>query len=112
MRINVLGTEYTIEFRNYEEDELMKKNEVDGYCDKSIHLIVVANKTNDCEVDNFEEIQKSIIRHELIHAFMYESGLSASWEHQTKWGHDETTVDWIACQFPKLMKAFEDAKCL
>ena len=111
-KVNVLGTEYTIEFRDYESDELMKEKEIDGYCDKSTHLIVISNKAPDCEVGNWGEVQKAVIRHEVIHAFLYESGLAASWEHTQRYGHDETVVDWIAQQFPKLLQAFQQAEAI
>ena len=29
-----------------------------------------------------------------------------------EWGTDETLVDWIALQFPKMEKAFKEADCL
>ena len=53
-------------------------------------------------------VKRNIIRHELIHAFLYESGLDVN----SKWGTDETLVDWIALQFPKMEKAFKEADCL
>ena len=43
---------------------------------------------------------------EIIHAFMFESGLGYSWQHAEEFGHDETTVDWFARQFAKIHKAF------
>ena len=43
---------------------------------------------------------------------MYESGLDANFEHANQFGHEETMIDWIAIQFPKLYKAFEAAGCL
>ena len=39
-----------------------------------------------------------VIRHEVIHAFFAESGLS-------KYGDDEVLVDWIAKQMPKINEA-------
>jgi len=49
-----------------------------------------------------------VIRHELIHAFLFKSGLDACAE----WARNEEMVDWLAIQFPKLMKAFQEADCL
>lgn len=43
---------------------------------------------------------------EIIHEFMLESGLGASWQHAEEFGHDETTVDWFTRQFAKIHKAF------
>ena len=110
MKVNILGTEYLIEKKNRSEDEFLQK--MDGYCDKTTKRIVVTKKDEECEVGEFEVYQKSIIRHEIIHAFMYESGLDANFEHANQFGHEETMIDWIAIQFPKLYKAFEAAGCL
>ena len=51
---------------------------------------------------------KKQLRHEIIHAFLSESGLSVNFEHCSKFGHEETMVDWIAIQFPKIHKVYEE----
>lgn len=99
MKINVLGTKYRIFFKSPEQDKTL--NNYDGYCDKSTKTIVV----------NIKTIQKQSLRHEIIHAFMFESGLSANWEHK-QFGQEETVVDWIAIQFPKILKVFEEVGVL
>ncbi|HJA90843.1 MAG TPA: hypothetical protein H9948_08655 [Candidatus Jeotgalibaca merdavium] len=43
------------------------------------------------------------IRHELIHVFLFESGLGEN----SQWAQNEEMVDWFARQFPKLLKAFQ-----
>ena len=106
--INVLGTEYTIEIKTAEEDAFIK--DCGGYTDKTTKRIVVTAPTSYNELDDFESYQKKVIRHEIIHAFLFESGLHECWTHKD--GHDETYVDWIAVQFPKLLKAFEEADAL
>ncbi len=108
-KINILGTEYEIIKTSKDEDKLLKK--YDGYCDKTSKKIVVTVKTDENELDVFEEYQKKIIRHEIIHAFLFESGLQENFEHR-QYGHDETTIDWIAVQFPKMIQAFKDAEAL
>lgn len=108
MNIDILGTEYTIRKQSKAENPFL--NDCDGYCDKTSHLIVVTSKEDDCELDNFEAYQKKILRHEIIHAFLFESGLHENWKHDQ--GHDETYVDWIAVQFPKLLTAFKAADAL
>lgn len=105
MQINILGTDYTIEVLSAAEDSMLTK--CDGYCDKTSKRIVIATKDADCELDNFEVYQRKVTRHEIIHAFLFESGLHENWSHEH--GHDETYVDWIAAQWPKLQKAFEAA---
>lgn len=109
MTINVLGTEYEILFKTSEEDKFLMDNA--GYIDRSVKKIVIAQKDSDCELEDFEAYKKTVMRHEITHAFMEESGLSVNFEHKTI-GIDETMVDWIAIQFPKLKKTFEEAGCL
>lgn len=55
---------------------------------------------------------KKQLRHEIIHAFLAESGLQANFEHYKQFGHEETIVDWFAIQFPKIMKTFEEIGAL
>ena len=104
-KINVLGTEYTIEYKWRHEDSAL--NNCDGYCDKTTKQIVVTNQENDCDLGNFALYQRKCMRHEIIHAFLFESGLHGNWTHNR--GHDESYVDWIADQYPKLKQAFVEA---
>lgn len=97
-KVNVLGTEYTIENEKLEE--------CDGYCDKTTHRVVVTDKREESDLGDFESYQRKVMRHELVHAFLFESGL-----HQ-EFGHDEVTIDWFAAQFQKMVKAFREAGCL
>lgn len=109
LKIDILGTEYTITDKTKEEDPYLEK--CDGYCDKSVKKIVISKKEDDCELANFKWYRRKIMRHEIIHAFLFESGLHENWHHD-EYGHDETVVDWIAVQFPKLMEVFKVAGCL
>ena len=110
MKVNILGTEYTIEERSIEEDALL--NSMDGYCDKSIHLIVISKPSPDATLGDFEWYKKKIMRHEIIHAFLYESGIGESYKSANQYGHDESMVDWFAAQFHKIQKVYEEAGCL
>lgn len=44
MKVNILGTEYTIEKRNKDTN----LNECDAYCDSSAKLIVIADTSRRC----------------------------------------------------------------
>lgn len=105
MKINILGTEYTIRFVPEEEDEALK--DYDGYCDETTKEIVVKQyKRGEPDCKKYLELQEQKNhRHEIIHAFLFESGLA---ENST-WAQEEEMVDWFAKQFPKLVKAFQ--KC-
>lgn len=99
MIVNILGRKYTIEFVDLENDETLKEQDLDGYCNCDGAKIVIRNKENPKHMN-------VSIRHELIHAFLFESGLGFNWEHNTACGHDETFVDWFAIQYPKIKKVF------
>lgn len=104
-KVDILGTEYEIVFVE------LKDADIDGDCDNTSHKIRIrTDNTNN--VANMEELQKVSLRHEIIHAFMFESGLGFSWQHPEQFGHDETTVDWFARQFPKIFKVFQDLDIL
>ena len=103
-KVNILGTEYIIEHRRPDEDEILEK--ADGYCDNSNGIIVIADRKKESDLGNYDRYQRKVTRHELIHAFLSESGL-----HQ-EFGHDEVTIDRFASQFPKIMRAFQEVGVL
>lgn len=118
MKISILGTEYTIIKKKYDEDEAFVKRSIDGYCDGWLQHIVHCDMTT--HPDWKQELPKTILiverqtlRHEIIHAFLNESGLQESAGiPQYSWARNEEMVDWFALQFPKIHKAFEAAGCL
>ena len=109
MTVNILGTEYEIIEATAAEDAMLEKCE--GYCDKTVKTIVISKKAKDCDLKDFSVYQKKVMRHEIIHAFLFESGLSENFTHP-EYGHDETYVDWIASQFPKMCEVFKEVGCL
>ena len=110
MKTNILGTEYTVEFRKKDP----KLEDADGYCDTSTKLIVVDDFEPDKKSkENLEGYKKKVMRHEIIHAFMHESGLDVnSCCFEGGWAINEEMVDWFAIQSPKIFKVFEDVGCL
>jgi len=110
LKIDVLGTEYSLEVIPAHSDRLLKPGNIDGYCDSTSKRIMISDCA-ESDLDNVEIYIKEIKRHEIIHAFLNESGLQSSWEHPVM-GQEETVVDWIALQFPKLITAFKAADAL
>ena len=109
-KINILGTEYTILF-DVSLDEMPE--DADGCMDQSIKTIKIAHFEPDRNtLQNAEEYLKKVLRHEIIHAFFYESGIWSNSGASEAWGQDETITDWIAIQFPKLLEAFKQAECI
>ena len=104
MKVNVLGTEYEII-----TDDLIVSKGVDGLCKSYDKEIVIRSKgemlcSEDSEATK-ELRYKEVLRHELVHAFFDESGLD-------DYSNNEQLVTWIATQFPKMLKVFEEAECL
>ena len=111
-KVDVLGVEYTILQKTDEEDALLK--EADGCCDTSVKRITLRRYTQeDREQPNsqrdLDEYQRKALRHEIVHAFLYESGLSVNSGGASNWAGNEEMVDWIAIQGPKIMKAWQEA---
>ena len=94
--VNILGTEYKV------IREPFADKDIDGYCDYTSREIRIRDD-NVNEVGDFDELMRKQLRHEIIHAFLAESGLQANYE---------TLVDWFAIQFPKMIKAFESVNAL
>lgn len=117
-KIDVLGTKYTIKRVDYGKDEYMENMHFGGYCDCGAKEIVILNLKTVPEWKNETESdirgqERETIRHELIHAFLNESGLRwNSFVPEKAWAKNEEMVDWFAIQMPKLVKAFKDADCL
>lgn len=113
--IMVLGTEYKIFYETKESNPKMEGSK--GYtelCAKEIHIdrSWFEGPKDD---PNPELILKDlhiegikVLRHELVHAFILESGLSEC----CAWAENEELVDWIARQFPKMAECFEKAGIL
>lgn len=104
MKLNILGTEYEI-IRNASVEEYPKLKNCDGYTDESIKQIVIPEFVkDDMSEEDLEYYTKKIIRHEIVHAFMYESGLDSNSEY----AKNEELIDWIAIQFEKMLAIFID----
>lgn len=109
-KVNILGTEYEIILDA--PDEMLPEN-ADGAMDHSIKRIVVAKfEGTRNSIKNLEQYRKKVLRHEIIHAFMYESGIWNNSHDVQGWGMDEEMTDWIAIQFPKILKVYEEVGAL
>ncbi len=118
MTVNVLGTEYRIRKKAYADEPAFEKRGIDGYCDSYTHEIVYCDLDTDTRWDVEPKETKRIcekhtIRHELIHAFLSESGLKES-SHGVDhgWACDEEIVDWFAVQSPKIFRLFQELDLL
>ena len=118
MTVSILGTEYTITRKKYEDDPVFKDRSIDGYCDgntKEIALCELATYPgweNEGE-NSIKAAEKQTLRHEIVHAFLDESGLNDSaFSYSEAWPKNEEMVDWIAWQGPKIYAAWQSVDAL
>lgn len=105
-RVSVLGVEHVVLMRDSKEDPAL--SDQDGYYDSSTHEIVVDTMEDDSPnmKKNIGKYRDAVIRHELIHAFLHESGLDVC--STNEWAKNEEMVDWIAIQLPKIVAACKE----
>lgn len=87
-QVSILGTPYTIEYVSSDNSDL------DGNAGRCFLL----DKTILIDEEMDERIIKKTLIHEVIHAFMEESGFNAEVDNLT----EEMWVDWYAMQFDKI----------
>lgn len=103
--IEILGTVYQL----LVDDGGMDQQNADGVCRCYAKRIQVRPpgkmlcQDNDLEAKNSRF--REVLRHELIHAMLFESGLG-------DYCDDEVLVDWLAKMFPKLAELFQEEGCL
>lgn len=115
MNVNILGTEYTITVKKYNDDEAFERCSICGYCDSYTKQIVVCDMSTykgwEHESKETAEIAgKETMRHEIVHAFFSESGIETNGlAFDGSWAKNEEMVDWIALQGEKIYKAWQEA---
>lgn len=113
--VDILGSEWTIQFRD--EDPAFEKAQ--GYAEPNEKIIIIENvkPTNPNEPLELTEYaqsidQKRVLRHEILHAFLMESGLDANANAVENWATNEEMVDWFAIQSPKIFKVYKELKLI
>ena len=94
-KVSVLGTGYRIIEDNCNNDPLLQNSF--GYTDYTSKKIVITDFQNEeIEIEDVAKYRKQVIRHELIHAFLCESGL-----HENCEWHNEEMVSNASAQTSK-----------
>lgn len=117
--VTILGTVYDIEVVK-KDDEKLKSNPnaagFTGWADRKIVLKdLIGAKDEDVDEDDAKALvifMKKTLRHEIIHAFLSESGLYRNTTAAAHWSCNEEMVDWIAMQGPKIVAAWTEAGAL
>lgn len=100
MKVDVLGTKYKVIKHN--KNNPIRIDGCDGYCDYTVKEIHIA-EMEDYEWADIKNHANKVIRHELVHAFLYESGLDIE-----SWARNEELVDWMAIQIPKVANKYNE----
>lgn len=103
MKVNVLGTVYRIKYVPSLDG---RGGETDFYT-KEIRISEQEDIPAEYKTDNLKEMQRHVLRHELIHAFLFESGMDQSSAAHEAWAVNEEMIDWMAIQMPKIMAAYD-----
>lgn len=103
----IMGVSWKILLRKPKEDDGLKG--IGGYCDITTKTIVIrkqreAPRPNQC--GDLREYERGCLRHEIVHAMLFESGLAHNSKETSKWAMNEEMVDWIAQQHEKIHTAF------
>ena len=96
--VDVLGTRYQVLFKSEVPEGMMRDDENGCTLLQAKWIILDDEPLQQPVSDSDVKLGKKVLRHEIIHAFFYESGL---WQLC----QDENIVDWIAIQFWKMAEA-------
>ena len=107
MKINILGTEWIISTAKKKDDNEFNSGLADGWTDNTRKLILLMDEQDYSQNIDRRKYRNQILRHELIHAFLFESGL----DNEVAW-NCEAMVDWLAIQSPKIFKLFKELELL
>lgn len=113
--VNILGTPYDVIIGISEQEDPGLENRM-GYCIPVRQQIVVADPDT---IDGWKEETEGArrrclavtLRHEVLHAFLAESGLWSNSSDSQAWAMNEEMIDWIAMQWPKILKVLELLCC-
>ena len=118
MELDILGTKYKVTLEDPEDNEIMRETGALGYMDGQGAKIVIADMAahGKCQYLTAEEMkveERNCLRHEIIHAFLYESGLDRNAAvPEGGWATHEEMVDFFAMQMPKMIEVFRKAGCM
>ena len=106
MEINILGQKYELLVLNEKEFPKLKIHKASGLAELYDKKLIINNDNcieNEFTYDNLKEYIHKVVRHEIIHAYFHESGL-------TNYGEDEQLVEWLSHQIPKIVKTINEAE--
>ena len=104
-KLNILGAEWSLEEKTEREESRLK--DAAGFCDWTTRTIVVERELEG-NLGDMEAYIAKVKRHEIVHAFLLESGLSEC----SPWAPNEEMVDWFARQGLRIIEAWRQADAM
>lgn len=98
IKVDILGEQYKlleIEDKRFEEED------ADGFCEwwaKELHIRKGIDEPEQGSMLNLKDYRINTIKHEVVHAFMFESGMK-------NYERDEMLIEWIARNLDRMMVA-------
>lgn len=105
--INIFGQPYSVRIGKRGEMPPCLKDK-SGYCDRSIHEIGIREIRNSPQFGDMQDLaarMKETLRHEIVHAALFESGLidNRNYDH-------EEIADWLSIKAHALHEIMADAE--
>lgn len=111
MTVNILGSEWTIALCPREDDP--KLETMDGYTDWTTRRIVVCDvKPDHDSVGDMEAYKRKVLRHEIIHSFLFSSGLGENSCAVDSWATNEEMIDFFAFRGADIYAAWQSVRAV
>lgn len=102
MKIDILGTTYDVSYIGKPPQGL---DDCAGYTDPTVREIrIVRQAPEPGAVKDLRSLERQILRHEIIHAYLYECGLAHNSMSVDAWALNEEMVDWFVAMAPRMIK--------
>lgn len=115
-KVEIFGAEYEIKFvEKFPERYSEYEDNADGLFNPYNKEILIHMRNEDKELTpaGIMVRLKKTLRHEIIHAALFESGISSNGvNYCASWSENEEMVDWFAIQSQKIFKVFQELDIL
>lgn len=103
-KVNILGTEYEL-IRDCSMKDYPQLKDCYGFNDETVKKIIIGGveHADNNDLSNLKDFEDKVVRHEIIHCFLNESGLAEC----SEWARLEEMVDFFARQLPKIAHVCE-----
>lgn len=106
--VNILGTNYKI-IDNVNPEKMPNMAGQTHFYTKEIWVVDFDKTENKYD----KNLYKETLRHEVLHSFLFESGLNDnSLQCVNSWARNEEMIDWFAIQAPKIYKVYRELNIL